>query len=212
VGGRGSAGAIAAAAVALALTLPACGSEGDSGDGRGDGEASATETVDRPAKLADGWKRVTNKPAGFTVGRPPGWESHSTAGQGTLLRSPDALAVVTITADRTDGALELPLGPFARRTAAALGTEVAGKARFRDLEVEQARRLGHRYDAAIVAAQGRSGGGKAPRERLTVAVVRRPDLAAYVLVARENDERRSAFVGKRTIEAIARSLRGRPPG
>jgi hypothetical protein len=218
VGGSGRIGAVAVAAL-LALAFPACGSDDDSGAGGernagsgGSGSAPPAETADRPAKLPDGWKREVNRPAGFSVGRPPGWEGHGTQGQGTLLRSPDNLAVVTITADRTAGALELPLGRFARRTAAALGTEVAGRARFRDLKLERSKRLAHRYDAARVEARGRSGSARAPEERITVAVIRRPELAAYVLVARENAERRSDFVGPRTITEIARSLRGRPPG
>lgn len=177
----------------------------------GDDEA-AEETVDPPARIPDDWQRVINRQAGFSVGIPPGWsESGTPGGQGSVITSPDELITLTITADRTRGALELPLDEFATRTAEALGSDVVGKDRFRDLFVTSAAPFKAGYEASAVRASGKSA-RTGVEELILVVVARRPDLAAYVIVSRENAEEKSDVASRDDVKGIIRSLRGRPVG
>lgn len=206
-----------ALAVALAAGLLACGEKDEPeapgstvATGPGSGGAEGSDSGEEPAELPDGWRREVNAEAGFTIGVPPGWQVRSTdGGQGSILASPDELIVMTVTADRTEGALQLPLNEFATRTAEAFGSEVVGRERFKKLEVTRPAPFRDTYDAVAVRAIGtskRSG----VRERLFVVVLRREGEAAYVVVSRENAEQ-SEPVGRDDVKAIIRSLRGRPP-
>lgn len=171
-----------------------------------------TETVDPPADIPDDWERVVNRQAGFSVGIPPGWsEKRTPGGQGSVITSPDELVTVTITADRTRGALELPLDEFATRTAKALGSDVVGEDQFEDLFVTSAAPFKAEYEASAVRASGRSA-RTGVEELILVTVVRRPDLASYVIVSRENAEKTSDVADRDDVKQIIRSLRGRPVG
>lgn len=169
-----------------------------------------TETVDDPAELPKGWTEQVNAEAGFTIGVPPGWEAEPTAGgQGSIFRSPDGLIVMTVTADRTQGALQLPLDEFATRTAETFGSEVVGRQQFKDLKITRPAPFEDVYEAEAVRAIGRSK-KTGTLERLFVVVVRREDQAAYVFVSRENAEQQPT-ADRDDVKAIIRSLRGRPP-
>lgn len=174
-------------------------------------EEVQVETTDDPARIPGSWTELINREAGFSIGIPPGWtESPLDGAAGSMLRSPDDLAAITITADRSRGAQELPLREFARRTAEALGSDIIGSERFRDLEIFAPGEFGHRYDARAIRALGTPEGTDV-RERVLVVVVRREGLATYVVVVRENDERESELADRDTVKEIIRSLRGRPP-
>ena len=217
-------GSAAIALVLAVLALAACGSDDEPSAGAGpdprertitddsarlDPEVSGPEDADPLPRLPTGWGREVNGEAGFAIGVPPGWTARpSPQGQGSVIVSPDELAVISITADRTSGALELPLGEFARRTAAALGSEVAGAGRFRGLEVERPWRFDHAYDAVAVRARGTPRGGEP--ERVLVVVVRRASYASYVAVARQNAVEDSQYADRETVERAIGSLRGRP--
>jgi hypothetical protein len=204
---RGPAITMTCAALAAAALLAGCGSDDEEPTGA---QPQPRETVEELPDLPDGWRKAVNRPSGFVVGVPPGWDARMAEGaQGSLLRTPDDLVVVSISADRTGGALELPLEEFATRTAEALGGEVAGEGRLRNLELGELRELRHRYDAVALTATGTAARGV--RERILVAVIRREGLATYVVVARENARRASQFGDLGTVERIARTLRGRPP-
>jgi hypothetical protein len=198
---------------ALALALAACSDDdGDSGD---DGDAATTtevaETADSPAKLPSDWERQVNEQAGFSIGIPPGWSVRPTeGGQGNIITAPDELIVLTVTADRTAGALQLPLDEFATRTAEAFDSEVVGAQRFENLRITRAVPFKGTYDAVAVRAIGRSRDSDV-RERLLVVVLRREGQAAYVVISRENAETESKVASRQDIEGIIRSLRGRPP-
>jgi len=170
------------------------------------------EIPDEPAKLPKGWSEEDNPTAGFTFGLPPGWSARPTeGGQGSVITSPDELIVMTITADRTTGALELPLDEFATRTAEALGSDVVGADRFEDLFVTDPApfKVDEGYEAEAVRASGTS--SKTGVEELVfVVVVRRPDVASYVVISRENAEQKSKVVSRDDVKLIVRSLRGRP--
>ncbi len=204
-------------AALVAAAIAGCGSGSDASSSTTvPGHASGPdqpETVDSPAKLPDGWKTVVNKQAGFSIGLPPGWSERPTEGaQGSVLSSADELITMTITADRTSGALELPLEDFATRTAQALGSDVVGADRFKNLFVTKPAefRMPDGYEAAAVRASGRSA-RTGLEELIFVVVVRRPGDAAYVVVSRENAEHPSKLSSRDDEKRIIRSLRGRPP-
>lgn len=202
-------------AALLALLPLACGEKDEPDETTGAQTGTTTsididETVDDPAELPSGWQQETNAAAGFTVGVPPSWKVAPTrGGQGSVFTSPDGLIVMTVTADRTRGALQLPLEEFATRTAEAFGTEVVGRQRFEDLKVTQPAPFEDFYDAVAVRAIGRSK-ASGQQERLFVVVVRREGQAAYVFVSRENAEQESPL-SRDEVKGIIRSLRGRPP-
>ncbi len=207
--------ALALSAALCLAALAGCGSGGDGSTttaAKG-GPKQTPETVDPPARLPDGWKTVVNGQGGFSIGLPPGWNQHRTdGGQGSVLTSPDDLITMTITADRTSGALGLPLGEFATRTAKALGSDVVGPDRFKDLFVTRPApfNIGKGYEASAVRASGRSA-RTGVKELIFVVVVRRPGDAAYVVISRENAEHPSKIANRDTEKQIIRSLRGRPP-
>jgi hypothetical protein len=210
--------------VAVAALAVGCGSKEEPSTTAGSTETDTTtsttpedggpaeETIDPPAKIPDDWQRITNRQAGFSVGIPPGWsESGTPGGQGSVITSPDELITLTITADRTRGALELPLDEFATRTAEALGSDVVGKDRFRDLFVTAAAPFKAGYEASAVRASGRSARTDV-EELILVVVARREDIASYVIVSRENAEKKSDVASRDDVKEIIRSLRGRPVG
>jgi hypothetical protein len=203
----------------LVLGLGACG-EKDETTTAGSTETTTTgktggettgKPADEPAKLPDDWERVVNKEAGFSFGIPPGWSERTTpGGQGSIATSPDELVALTITADRTQGALELPLDEFATRTAEALGSDVVGRDRFKDLFVTKAASFKGEYEASAVRASGKSV-RTGVKELIFVVVLRQPDEASFVVVSRENAEEESDLATRDDVKGIIRSLRGQPP-
>ncbi len=207
-------------AILLALGLAACGEKdetttagstdtGTTTTGTGEETNGAEPPAVKPAEIPDDWERVVNEEAGFSFGMPPGWTERSTpGGQGSIVTSPDELVAVTITADRTEGALGLPLDEFATRTAEALGSDVVGRDRFKDLFVTRAVPFKGDYEAAAVRASGKSV-RTGTEELIFVVVLRSPD-AAFVVVSRENAEQPSDEATRDDVKAIIRSLRSEP--
>jgi hypothetical protein len=141
---------------------------------------------------------------------PPGWEHDRLSGDlGTVFTSPDGLVTVSVTADRTSGALELPLDEYARRTAAALGAADAGGTRFEHLEIERPKDFDASYPAVAVAARGTPADSKTPEDVLVVAI-RRPRLASFVAVVRANGRAASPYATDATIERMIASISDRP--
>ena len=96
------------------VVVPGCGGEEEPQPAE-----EPRETVDPLPKLRQGWKPYVNHRIGFAMGVAPGWSARET-GTSTLLRSPDRLVAVSVSADRTDAALAVPLDEFAADAAAAL--------------------------------------------------------------------------------------------
>lgn len=189
--------AACAASAALALSLVAF---------TGCGEREEPEPPPRPAETADPlpelprkWARHVNPRAGFAIARPPGWSARDRR-RSSLMRSPDRLAAVTISADRSEGGLALPLNEFATRVADALRG-------FRRLKTEPPRPFRARYDAVAVAGRGQAKGGVP--QRVLVVVERRAGLATYTAVVATN-AKRAAGRHRDEIRRMLRSLRGRP--
>lgn len=159
------------------------------------------ETVDELPKLPAGWHEYVNHRAGFAIGRPPGWSARR-RGASTLLRSPDRLVAISISADRTTAAIEFPLGDYALEATEAL-------AGFKELEVGKVRPFKAHYEAETVEAAGTAKGGV--RQRLQLIAMRRDAVATYAVLIARNAEEQSGFYGREALKMV-RTLRGRPIG
>jgi hypothetical protein len=188
-----------AALLGAAALVAAAGCGEDDG---GEAPERRTETVDHLPELPAEWKRYVNDRAGFAIGLAPGWKAER-RGTSTLLRSPDHLVAVSISADRTPEALEARLEPFAAGAAKSLPG-------FRNLKTRKPRRFEQRYTGVAVPARGRAR-ESAVRQRLLLIVLRRKGIATYPVLIARNAERSSAFYGRQAVK-IVRTLRGRPIG
>lgn len=206
---------IAALVVAAAIGLGNCAGDDEEATDTVGGQTSSTSTTTTeptatpvsPPKLPKGWREKTNAEGGFTIGLPPDWSiSMTEEGPGSVFTSPDELLTMTVTADRTQGALQLPLDEFALRTAKALGSEVVGEQRIEDLKVGKAAPFTDAYEAVGVRAVGRSM-ETGVLERILVVVARDEGQAAFVFVARENAEKESQVTDRDTLKRLIRSLR-----
>ena len=184
----------ACAALALAPAVAGCGEREEP-----EPPPRPPETVERLGDLPRKWSRHVNDRAGFAIGLPPGWDARDRR-RSSLLRSPDHLAAVTITADRSAGGLALPLNEFATRVTEALRG-------FRRLETGRPRPFRARYDAVAVAGRGAAKGGVP--QRVLVVVERRAGLATYTAVVATN-AKRAAGRHRDEIRRMLRSVRGRP--
>lgn len=157
--------------------------------------------MDELPDLPSGWELHVNRAAGFALGRPPGWAVRD-SGIATRLVAPDQLVVVTITADRTDEALELDPSDFARQTIAALGGYEE------TLEPSKSRRFEHRYQAAEARGEGVAA-GSGVRQEVRAFVIRRADLAVVTAVLAANAERAPKAEIADALRAV-RTIRTRP--
>jgi hypothetical protein len=183
------------AALCIVVALGACGA---------DDEPAPTErpreTVDKLPELPPGWKPYVNRQVGFAIGRPPGWRA-THRGASTLLRSPDHLVAVSISADRTLEAVEFPLDDYVERAAEALP-------RFKHLKVGRPRPFRDEYPAQAVGAAGVKDG---VRQRMLFIALRRRGVVTYPLLVARNAERKSGYYYDEALR-IVRTLRGRPLG
>jgi len=225
---------LAALAVVAALALGACGEKDEPPEifaGSDEPETTTTapttttaeepgeveeptepvdeETADPLPPLPSGWTAESNAEGGFEIGVPPGWTAEED-GVRSFYTSPDDLIAVTVSADRTAGALELPIDEFALRTSEALGGSTQGPQRYKDLVVGRAVPFEHAYEASAVRSKGNPV-ASGILEKALVAVIKREDFAVYVVIVRQNAERESKFADRDTIKELIRSLRGRPP-
>ena len=191
-------GRLAPGAVAATLLLAGCG-----GGDRPRSPAPPPERADRAARPPAGWATVANRRAGFTIAAPPRW-TRRTREAATLVRSPDRLVAVTVSADRTRAGRRVAASAYARRTLAALpgfrGIRPVARGRVSGSPYESARASG----AGLYLRTGR-------RQRIAVAVFRRPARVTYAAVAFRDaavPRRRHA----RTLERMLASFRARPPG
>lgn len=187
------------AVAACALALSACGDDSD--------EDTTTTTPQEGAqavpKLPRGWQVTTNLGQGFAFGLPPGWTERLGKGQVSIVNSVDRRVAVTISADRTNEALALPLDAYA--TGVAKSLESGG---FSDVRSGAAKPFPDRYRAVSLSATGRGPGGV--RERIIVFVLRRDRIVTLTALA----ARRAsvpANLYRDSLERLVRSLRSRPP-
>ncbi len=159
------------------------------------------ETAHELPELPPGWVEYVNRDGGYAVGVPPGWFAKR-RGARTELLSPEQLASVVISIDRTDEVLDVPLDQLASATISS------GSLGLTEVESSQPKPFKHRYDAYAVKATGFSDEANV-EERLLLAVVRREGIATFTVLAAVNAENHPRFY-EDEIERIISSLRSRP--
>src|SRR5438874_1726529 len=80
---------------------------------------TAAEPAQAPAALPPGWRTYRDYSSGLSNGIPRGWRG-AKRGDSLLVRSPDRLVAVSVTADRTRDTLSVPLDRLTRATLAGL--------------------------------------------------------------------------------------------
>ena len=160
------------------------------------------ETDDRPARLPDGWTRLVNRHAGFSVGIPPGWKARGARGA-TLVRSGDRLLAVSITADRSSDGRGLRPANYAERLVMALPGYRKRKVG-RPVPVR-----GARYPGASVAATGTFRRTRVRQAMRAVALQRRGRVT-YALVFFRT-ARSPAALYRPAITGMIRTFRARAP-
>jgi hypothetical protein len=181
------------AALCLVVAIAACGDEDEPAP-----PERPRETVDKLPELPDGWKPYVDRQVGFAIGRPPGWRA-AHRGASTLLRSPDHLVAVSVSADRTLGAVGFPLDDYVEQAAEALP-------RFGRLEVGRPRPFRDEYPAQAVRAEGVKDG---VRQRLLFVALRRRGVVTYPVLVARNAEKKSGYYADEALRMV-RTLRGRP--
>lgn len=147
------------------------------------------ERPESVGKLPPGWTVEENKPQGFELGVPPGWRKGAECLKGgaeppavTVLCSPDKLVTLSVTADRTDEALELKPAEFAARTMEGLAESYDG------LEPGRPHAVKGHYDGAAVEGTGKAV-GTGVRQDVTVVVLRREGAANFTAVIAANADK-----------------------
>jgi hypothetical protein len=198
--------AMAAAAALLVAVAAGCGE-------REEPEPTTIPVLERPEqvpKLPGGWKVVMVPEQGLELGLPPGWRKgrkclakKAPPGTATVLCSPDKLLTLSITADRTDEALELPPEDFALRVMAGLNENYQ-----RPLKPGKPKPFKAHYDGAKVRASGKV--AKGVRQDVSVIVLRRDDIANITAVIAKHAARATSQHTK-FAERTLRTLRSQPP-
>jgi hypothetical protein len=191
--------ALTASTLLASAAIAGCGDEGETSE---NGE-QVRETVEPLPKLPRRWTPHVNE-NGFAIAVPPRWKA-TVREQLSELRSPDRLVAISIVADHTEAALEVPLRKFARMTLRG------GLPGVREIEARDPRPYRHRYDAVSIAATAIAGKDPPVRERLLLVVIRREGLATYTALVAENAQT-TARPYRDEIDRSLRSLRGRPIG
>ena len=175
--------------------------------GCGDGSQTTTaqngprETAQKLPKLPAGWKARRDRSIGYAIGVPTGWQVTG-HGERVLFRSPDHLVAVTLTADRGQGAFDLPLDRFAEQ---ALGALPGFKT---PLEPGRPRPFrGTPLEAVETTASGTQAGGL--EERATLVVLRRDRLVNYTVAVLENAEHPE--LDRAVALRMVKTLRDLPP-
>jgi hypothetical protein len=181
-----------------ALSLGACGSGG--GGGETTTTSSVVETPQALPKLPPGWRPVVNQSEGFAFGLPPGWQARETQSGTSVLRTVDRRIAVSISADRTDQALNQPLGDYTTGAAKSLG----GLSRIKVLGTNPLR---DRYSAVEVRASGLGTGGI--KEQAVLVGLRRDHLATFVVASLRRAGVPNAIYGAQ-VTRIVKTLRSRP--
>ena len=164
--------------------------------------AAVKERADKRGRLPAGWKRVVNRPAGFSLGIPPGWTARGARGA-TLVRAGDRVLAASIAADRSADGRDLPPAVYARRTA-------RGLAGYRKLKLGRPRPVrGTRYRGATVTATGTFARTRV-RQAIQVTALRRRGAVTYSLIFFRT-RRAPASVYQGAIRGMLRTFRAAPP-
>jgi hypothetical protein len=190
--------------VTITVATAGCGGDGSEDETTPPPPRERVETVDKLPKLPDRWKRFENRRGGFVVGLPPGWTtSDRDRGPTSLVRSYDRLVAISISPDRTPEALDLDLEDFATRAADALPGLEGGSRPSPPKPYE------HRYEAVRTTLEGK-GAKSGVRQRVSLIVLRRDQLATFTVVIATSADRR-ARPSERLANRVVATLRSRPP-
>jgi hypothetical protein len=205
-GGTLSALGLGLAVVAVMPAFAACGE-----DDAQEPPPRPPETAQQVPDLPRGWTVERNAEHGFALGAPPGWRSGGACGRigaagatATVLCSPDGLVTLSVSADRTDEALEISPDEFATRTLNGLGEGFED-----ELAAGKPRRFEARYEGAAVRASGTAKTGV--EQDVTVVVLRRDRVANFTAVIASNAEKPTEPAVELAEQAL-RSLRSQPVG
>jgi len=137
------------------------------------------------------------------LGVPTGWQV-SAHGNRALLRPPDHLVAVTVTASRSPSTFKIPAKRFAEQALGALpGFKVP-------LEASRPKPFrGTPLDGVFTTASGAEAGGL--RERVTLVVLRRDRLVNYTVAVVENAEQPGARLDNAVALRMVRTIRDVPP-
>jgi hypothetical protein len=184
------------------LAVAAFAGCGDSDEPLPPQEPTQPEKTDKPARLPEGWHRLVNRRAGFSVGLPPGWKARGARGA-TLVRSGDKLMAVSITADRSPDGRVLKPTAYAERLAQALPGYTKLKTG-RPVPVTRAH-----YPGGSVTATGTFRRTHV-RQAIRVVALQRRGQVTYALVFFRTEKSPAALYRPATAGMI-RSFRGRAP-
>lgn len=199
--------AVIAALAGAALLAGGCGS----GSEEAPSQPRPPEKAESVGGLPPGWTVAEDAAQGFALGAPPGWreggdclKAGGEPGNVTVLCSPDKLVTLSVSADRTNEALELEPGEFAVRTLEGLADSYDG------LEPGEPKPFRGHYDGASVTGSGEAV-GTGVRQDVTVVVLRREGAANFTAVIAANAEQPTEPAVKLAGEALE-TLRSQPVG
>ena len=161
------------------------------------------ESAQPPAPLPAGWHHYRDYVSGFSLGVPPGWRAERRS-DALRIGSPDRLVAVSVTADRTDATLAVPLDRLATASLSGLPGY--------DQHLRGTKPVplgGTPLDSAQTTAVGVARATGVP-QRVTVVALRRDHLVNYTTVVAANARSTPAYDTAQALQ-IARTIRDVPP-
>jgi len=193
--------ALLATALLLGASLAAAGCGGGSDSTTTNSQPK--ETAQKLPKLPPGWKAHRDGTIGYAIGVPTGWEVREHR-RSVLLRSPDHLVAVTLTANRDPSAFRVPVKKFASQ---ALGGLPGFKVPLNPGKTE--RFEGTPLEAVQTSATGTQAGGL--KEQATLIVLRRDRIVNYTVAVLENAQEPGAGLDRAVAMRMIKTLRDQPP-
>ena len=190
------------ALVPLAAVLVALSGCGGGGSTTTAAKNQPKETTQKLPKLPPGWKPHRDKKIGYAIGVPTGWQVGASR-RSALLRSPDHLVAVTLTADRDPRAFAVPLERFASQALGALpGFKVP-------LYPSKPRPFkGTPLKGVQTTATGAQAGGL--KEQATLVVLRRDHLVNYTAAVVGNAQQPGTQLDRAVALRMIQTLRDQP--
>ena len=190
-----------AAAVAV-LAVATAGGCGGGSTTTATKHAGPRETAQELPKLPPGWKAHRDRTIGYAIGVPPGWKVTAHR-RSALLRPPDHLVAVTLTASRDPSVFRTSLDRFA---AQALGGLPGFKVPLNPGKAEPFK--GTPLEAVQTSASGSQAGGL--KESATMVVLRRDHLVNYTVAVLTNAQQAGSALDRAVALRMVQTLRDEP--
>jgi hypothetical protein len=197
---RQSRRALAALAAAVSVALAGCGGGSTSSTTT---NAGPRETAQKLPQLPPGWKPHRDRNLGYAIGLPPQWQAGGNS-RSVLIRPPDHLVAVTLTADRDPATFAIPVEKFASQ---ALGGLPGFKVPLNPDKPKPFK--GTPLEAVQTSASGSQAGGL--KENATLVVLRRDHLVNYTVAVLENAKQAGAALDRAVALRMIQTLRDAPP-